>query len=239
MMLSVALTLLALQAGSSGPPDDPISAKRRTLECRNGDTILLRVRVSSSTENLLTAVTLPDLVENVVSSWSDRDLSVEVHGAKLFLKLLAKAEGHLDVVTTAGMHVRIYVKPAAPGVEHDGHVVLTSVPDKVTADASRKLPDALELVKAMRLGTIPPGASVKRGGERAIALGGDIEGRVAFVYETAAYRGYVLRITNASPSAAFHLDVTRFSAPRLVLAGAKSLAVAPRKSTFVFLVLWK
>jgi len=232
--------MLAILANFCGQADPAGAAKTRNVELRDGETVSLRVRVSGPNESVLTAVTLADLVENVVSAWKDRDLSVEVQGAKLFLKLLSKAEGHLDVLTTGGTHVRLYIQPSAAGEEYDGHVVLrATVPDKVSPDAPKKLPDALELVKAMRLGTIPPGTSVKRGGDATVTMAGDIEGRLVFVYETSSYRGYVLRLTNTSPTAAYRVDVTRFTAPRLVLAGAKSLVVAPQKSTLVYLVLWK
>lgn len=235
---SVTITIAAW-LGLFGQADDPATARTRTLDCRDGETVPVRIRISSPNQNLLSAVTFPDLVQNVVSSWNDRDLSVEVQGAKLFLKLLAKAEGHLDVVTTGGMHLRLYLKPSAAGEEFDGHIVLKAVPEKTAPDALRKLPDALELVKAMRLGLVPPGASVKRGGDAVVTTTGDLEGRLAFVYETTAYRGYVIRLRNKSPKAAYHVDVTRFFSPRLVLIGAKSLVVAPEKSTLVYLVLWK
>ena len=239
MTLPIATLLLALSAGPCGQVDPPRPARTRSLECRDGETVALRVPISSPNQNLLTAVTFPDLVENVVSSWNERDLSVEAHGAKLFLKLLAKAEGHLDVLMTSGMHLRLYLKPIAEGEEYDGHVVLKAALDKTPSDPPRKLPDALRLVKAMRLGRVPPGASVKRGGDTVVTTTGDLEGRLAFVYETTAYRGYVVRLTNTSPRAAYHLDVTRFAARRLVLMGAKSLVVAPKNSTLVYLILWK
>lgn len=238
MTLLIAARILAVLAGLSGQADDP-AARTRAVECRDGDTITVRIRVSSANQNLPCAVSFPDLLENVVSSWSDRDLSMEVQGAKLFLKLLAKTEGHLDVLTTGGMHLRLYLKPAAAGEEYDGHLVLKAIPEKTLSDHPRKLPEALELVKAMRLGLVPPGASVKRGGGAVVTSGGDVEGKLAFVYETTAYRGYVIRLANKSPKAAYHLDVTRFNSPRLVLIGAQSLVVAPEKSTLVYLVLWK
>ncbi len=220
--------------------DDSSLAKTRTLDCRDGDTVSVRVRISGANQNLLTAVTFPDLIQNVVSSWNDRDLSLEYQGAKLFLKLFTKAEGHLDVVTTGGTHVRLYIKPSAPGQEYDGHVVLKAVETKTNADASgAKLPDALELVKAMRLGLVPPGISVKRGGDALVSLSADVEGRLAFVYETTHYRGYVIRLINKSAKAAYQLDVARFSSARLVLLGAKSLVVPPDQSTLIYLVLWK
>lgn len=229
----IAILVLAPQAG------DPPPARTRTLECKEGDTLPIRVFVSTPNRNLLTAVTFPDLIQNVVSSWNDRDLSVEVQGSKLFLKLLSKVEGHLDVVTAGGMHLRLYIRPAEGGQEYDGHLVLKAVPEKTGSEVSQKLPDALELVRAMRLGVVPPGASIKRGGDAAVLATPEVEGKVAFVYETTSYRGYVVRLTNRSAKAAYHLDITRFACPRLVLAGAKSLVVAPEKSTLLYLVLWK
>ena len=231
--------ILALLAGSSGQAESQSPARTRSLECRDGETIPVRVRISGPAQNILTAVTLPDLVENVVSSWNDRELSVEVQGAKLFLKLLEKAEGHLDILTTGGMHLRLDVKPSGDGEDYDGHLVVKAVPSAPPPAALQKLPDALELVKAMRLGRVPAGASVKRGGDAAVTTAGDVECRLAYVYETSAYRGYVIRLTNRAPKAAYHVDVTRFATPRLVLIGAKSLVVAPDESTFVYLVLWK
>lgn len=210
-------------------------AKTRTLECGDGETVPIRVRISSANQNLMTAVTFPDLIQNVVSSWNDRDLSIDYQGSKLFLKLFTKTEGHIDVVTAAGMHVRLYVKPTFQ--EYDGHVVLKTAQPKTESTA--RLPDALELVKAMRLGMIPTGASVRSGGDALLSLSVDIEGKVAFVYETTAYRGYVIRLINKSPKAAYQLDLARFSSARLVLIGAKSLVVPANQSTLIYLVLWK
>ncbi len=232
------LVAIALLAAPSGQEGDPAAAKTRNLDCRDGDTVPLRVRISTPDRNLLTAVTLPDLVQNVVSAWNDRDLSVEVQGAKLFIKLLAKAEGHLDVVTSSGMHLRLFVKPVGDGQEYDGHVVLKAAPTHAE-EAPRKLPDALELVKAMRLGLVPAGASVKRGADAPVFASGEIEAKLAFVYETTAYRGYVLRLTNKSPKTAYQVDLARFASPKLVLVGAKSLLALPEKSTVLYLVLWK
>ncbi|MBI2901133.1 MAG: hypothetical protein HYY17_13195 [Planctomycetes bacterium] len=236
MRLPGAILTMALLGGQA---DDPSLAKSRTLDCRDGDTVAIRVRVSNPNQNVLTAVTFPDLVQNVVSSWNDRDLSVEYQGAKLFLKLLAKAEGHLDVVTAAGTHVRLYITPTGAGQEYDGHVVLKTAAAKSAEEAASKLPDALELVRAMRLGLVPAGASIRRGGDALVSVTGDVEGRLALVYETTAYRGYVIRIVNKSPKHAYQLDVTRFSSSRLVLIGAKSLLIPSGKSTLIYLVLWK
>lgn len=231
------LLLCAFLAGFQ--EDDSSLAKTRTVETRAGETVSVRVRISGANQNLLTAVTFPDLVQNVVSSWNDRDLSVEYQGAKLFLKLFTKSEGHLDVATAGGTHVRLYIKPTVPGQEYDGHIVLKTVETKATAEAAAKLPDALELVKAMRLGLVPPGSSVRRGGDAPVSLSADVEGKLAFVYETTAYRGYVIRLANNSAKAAYQLDVSQFSSGRLVLIGAKSLVIPPKQSTLVYLVLWK
>lgn len=235
--LPFALALLAGLSAQSG--DDPATPGTRSVVCRNGQTVPLRLRVSTPSEHATTAVTLPDLVENVVSSWNDRDLSVEAEGAKLFLKLLTKAEGHLDVVTAGGTHVRLYIEPSPAPEPYDSHVTLKAAPEKSAPEAAGKLPDALELVRAMRLGLVPPGASVKRGGNALVSSSAEAECRLAFVYETTLYRGYVLRLTNTSPKAAYHVDVTRLSSPRLVLAGARSLVLAPGKSTLLYLILWK
>lgn len=233
------LLILALLAGLPRQADETAAPRTRTLEFRDGETVRLRLCVSAPDRNVLTAVTFPDLVQNVVSSWNDRDLSVEVQGAKLFLKLLAKAEGHVDVFTTSGTHLRLYIEPSPAGQTYDGHVVLNAPAAKPDVDPSRQLPEALELVRAMRVGLVPPGASVRRGGDAPVLSTGDLEGRLAFVYETTSYRGYVIRLANSSPKTAVHIDVTRFSSPRLVLIGAKSLVVAPEKTTPVYLVLWK
>jgi len=238
MGFTAILQALVFLLAPSGQAEDAAAAKTRNLECRDGDTVPVRVRVSTPDRNILTAVTLPDLVQNVISSWNDRDLSVEVQGAKLFLKLLAKAEGHLDVVTSSSMHVRLFVKPVGEAEEFDGHVVLKAA-TAPAEEAPRKLPDALELVKAMRLGLVPAGASVKRGADQAVFASGEIEAKLAFIYETTAYRGYVIRLANKSPKTAYQVDLARFASPKLVLIGAKSLLALPGKSTLLYLVLWK
>lgn len=208
----------------------------RTVQCADGGTVALSLRVATTDAHRLTVVAFPDPVQDVISSWNEKDISVEHLGAKLFLKLLSKVEGHLDVVTRRGFHVRLYIKPADENARYDSHIVVSANNQELIGP--RRFPEALELVKAMRLGVVPPGIAASRA-DCVLHTSGEMEVRLIYVYAATRYRGYVLRLTNTSRTDPLQLDPSRFTSPRLVLMGAKSLTVLPEASTLAYLVFWK
>jgi len=245
-MLSLGATL-ALLPLAWGDEQDAKDGTTRSVTPRDGETIPLQVRVSDASTNVLTVVTFPDPIQHVVSSWNPKDLSVEHETTKLFIKLLAKVEGHLDVVTSVGKHYRLYVAPAPATGRYDSHVTVKSG-GGTTEEGERKEgrrshagpgTGPIELIKAMRLGQIPPDATVRSGKKEVLFASDGLEARFLWVFETGRYRGYVVELSNKSADDAYYVDVSRFRADNLVLIGAREVVVRPQTSTRVYLVLWK
>ena len=91
----------------------------------------------------------------------------------------------------------------------------------------------------MRLGDVPPDATVRSGGNEVLLRTARLEAKLHYVYETGRHRGYVLGLTNLSSNEAYHVDVRRFGGETLVLVGAKDVVIPPGKSTRLYVVDWK
>ncbi len=226
-MMRSLLVLVLLVAQESGP--EPLPSREVTVA--DGETVALKIAVSASSRNLVTAVTLPGTAKSVVSAWDPKDLSVEHDGAKLFLKLLAKADGYLDVTTVDGAHLRLRVQPVAD--RFDSHVIV-----KLAAKTKPEVPGsgALELIRAMRLGQAPSWTTVARGGDAVLFESAEMKATLLWTYDTGRFRGLVLGLANLSANDPLPIDVTRFQAEGLVLAGSRDLTVPPGGSTRLYLV---
>jgi hypothetical protein len=191
----------------------------------------IRVPVSADARHPATVVTFPEeSLEALVAGWNEGDLSVERRRENLFLKLLRRAEGDLHVLGVSGTLYRLALRPADGA--YDGHVRLL-VP---RAKAARE-PAPLELIRAMRLGRRPENATVLRA-EGLLYAGPDVATRAAYIYDTDALRGYVLRVENTS-AATVRVDPSRFTGRQLVLAGARDMVLEPGARTLVYLVFGK
>ncbi len=242
MRIASILALAVLRApGSAQEEGEEKPGAARTVTVRDGETVTLMLRVAEPTKNLLTVVTLPEAVVHVLSAWDEKDLSVEQEGNRLFLKLLSKVEGHLDVVTSGGAHIRFLILPAEGTVPYDSNVLVKAAPARPVQGPPRApgASGALELVKAMRLGDVPPDATVRSGGGEVLFSSPDVDVALAWIYETGRFRGTVLALTNKSSSEAYHVDVSRFQGERLVLIGSKDVIVGPQKMTRLYIVEWK
>lgn len=235
---------LASSAAAAAAQEGSQAGGSRTVSVKDGQTVIVKARVAEAGKHLLTALVLPEGVAHVLSSWDAKDLSLEQEGPRLFVKLLAKAEGHLDVVTTGGLHVRFLLVGVPAPEAYDATVVVRSA----GAEAAAAPPPegrragaggALELAKAMRLGEVPPEATVRSGGNEILLRAGILEARLHYVYETGRFRGYVIGLSNLSEDEAYHLDVRRFGGEALVLIGAKDVVIRPGKSTRLYVVDWK
>lgn len=194
----------------------------------------LRIPVSGESQHRATVVTFPeDSLEALVAGWNEGDLSVERRGENLFLKLLRRAEGDLHVLGVSGRLYRLTVRPAE-GAAYDGHVRITAPP---RSEKPPPLPEAIQLIRAMRLGRRPSQGEVRRAAgllhrtER-IAV------TLVYLYETDACRGYVARVENLSKEPV-RLDPSRFTAPELALVGARETLLRPGEKTHLYLVFRK
>jgi hypothetical protein len=188
----------------------------------------LRVPVDAEAKHPATVVSLPETsLEALVAGWAEHDLSVERRGGNLFLKLLRKAEGDLHVLGASGALYRFSVRAAEE--EYDGRVrVLSSEPE------AGRPPEAVELIRAMRLGRRPREGRVLGSGTR-IWSAESIEATALWVYDLERLRGFVVRVDNRSAEPR-HLDAARFVGPDLVLAGCRENLLPPGGSTLLYLV---
>lgn len=247
MKLSLARVViaLALVAGLGSAQEEPAgnTGLSRTVTLSDGQTSEIRVRVSKPGKTVLTAVTFPAPIREIVSAWSEKDLSVEHSGERLFVKLLASSQGHLDAILTSGRHVRLYVVPVKDEDLYDAAVLVRD--DKAgavgdpNAGTGPRGAGSLELVRAMRLGEVPSDVTVRKGGGARLFATSDVEATLSWVYEAAFFRGYIVRIANISTTVAYEVDLPRIHAEDLVLVGARNLVVEPGSFTYLYLVYWK
>ena len=191
----------------------------------------LRVPVATETRHRATVVTFPEeTLETLVAGWNEADLSVERRREKLFIKLLRKAEGDLHVTGGSGTLYRLAIR-AAEGA-YDGHV-------RIVAPRLRdpSTPEPVQLIRAMRLGRRPAEGTVLRS-DLPVYASPELAARMAFVYETDAFRGYVLRVENVSGRTQ-RLDPARLIGKGLVLAGAREMLLEPGAKTLLYLVFGK
>lgn len=192
----------------------------------------LRVPVATDARHRATVVTFPeDSLEALVAGWAEADLSVERRREKLFIKLLRKAEGDLHVMGGSGALYRLAIR-ASEGA-YDGHVRIVAARPPARAPS----PEPIELIRAMRLGRRPPDARVLRADAPAFSSA-ELSARTAYVYDTDAFRGFVLRVENVSGRAQ-RLDPSRLVGKGLVLAGSREMLLEPGARTLLYLVIAK
>lgn len=238
---SVTLLLVApLFAQDPSPAPGAGMGVMRQATVVDGGTVEVRIRVSEPKRTVLTAVSFPSAIRNLVSAWNEKDLSVEQAGNRLFLKLLSPAQGHLDVLLEGDRLVRLYLTPAKEDVPYDAalQIVLPTAAEKSDPRPERAS-GALELAKAMRLGDVPPGVTVRKGDGLLILETPTVEASLSWIYDAPRFRGYVVRLSNQSRQTGYEIDLPRFHAEDLVLLGARNLVIEPRSFTYLYLVFWK
>lgn len=236
------IVLLAWSALAARAQETPPGPAERQVSVKDGETVRIRVRVSTRDEHYSTVVRFPEPIAHVVSSWDPSQISVQDGESRLVLKLQAKAEGYLDVVLTGGTLVRLFVAGVTPPGPFDSAVQVRLADAPAAADnppPRGAASGALELIRAMRLGEVPPDATVRTGRGEVLFQSPEIVVKALYVYETGRYRGWVLGLENLSARDAYPLDLTRFGGDSLVALGARDLVVLPGKSTRLYIVDWK
>lgn len=193
--------------------------------------IEVRIPVSTDAQHRATVVTFPEeSLEALVAGWNESDLSIERRRENLFIKLLRKAQGDVHVLGASGALYRLALVPADGA--YDGHVRILA-----PRESKRSAPEPLELIRAMRLGRRPAEGTVLRA-DQAVYASPELSARLAYVYESTSYRGYVVRVENIGAFAQ-RLDPSRFLSKDLVLVGAREMALPPGEKTLLYLVFWK
>ncbi|MHC4606111.1 MAG: hypothetical protein ACYTAF_04170 [Planctomycetota bacterium] len=221
------LPLLALLA------QDPEPRGRTRCVTADGDRIDIVLPVAGGTKSVTAVVSLPeDGIDSIVVSWDEKDLSLERHRGNLFLKLLRASEGDVHVVGASGRLYRLFVRAARAGEDHDTHVRI-----EIPKTVPRKRTPAVELVRAMRLGRVPPDVTVRS--SKQILLRNDrVTIVLRHVYDSPRYAGAVVTLKNRT-SGTYRVDPSRFSSEGLVLIGSQSMVVGPGATTKLYLVFWK
>jgi hypothetical protein len=191
----------------------------------------VRVPVAADGRHPATVVTFPEeTLEALVAGWAEGDLTVERRRENLFLKLLRRVEGDLHVLGGSGRLYRLSIRPADGA--YDGRVRLLAAAAKAPS-----VPAPIELIRAMRLGRRPAeGAVLRAQGE--VYAGPDLVARLAYAYDAAELRGYVIRVENRSETE-LRLDPSRFAGASLLLVGAREMVLAPGASTLLYAVFGK
>ena len=232
---------LAVVAPAWAAQDAPTSkpGNVRTVTTQDGETVTVKVRLSGSDQNIVTVVTFPAEVAHVVHAWDREDLSVVNDSNKLFLKLLEKVQGYVDVITAAGTHLRLLVLPIPSPGPYDSNVRIrlkNVVPAHEDLRRRPNAPPSVRLNIAMRLGEVPPDATVVSGQGEVLRSDESAEMSLLYKYETAWYVGYVLQLSNRSADEAYQVDVRTFTGEKLVNIGSKHMVVPPLRSTRIYIV---
>jgi hypothetical protein len=201
-------------------------AQDRQVIFEEGRAIEVRPVVSAADRHATCVVSFPeDSIETMIAAWNEADLSIEQKRNLLFLKLLRPATGDLHVLGAGGTLYRLSI---APGT--DSSVRILRPPSR-----NGDTPPALEFIRSLRLGRLPPDARARRGGDAVLFRIGGTEIRCRLVVETPAYIGCVMEVRNVSKEPC-RLDPSKLRSPALVVVGAREHVVPPGGETRLYLV---
>jgi hypothetical protein len=220
----------------------PLEATPVPREVRHdGNHIEVRIPVARVGTGYVTVVELPEkAIKNVLVHFKDDEISLEHVESKVFVKLLKRAEGYLDVVGTSGTLYRLLVRPVTGGA-FDGTVRVKCGREKPALsgpeaknNSKRSTPEALQLVRAMRLSQGMDGVDVFSI-DQVLDRDDSIEARAVYVFETPRMVGYVVKFTNLG-NEAIRVDLSRFAGPTLVAAATREFVVEGKKHTYLYFV---
>lgn len=198
----------------------------RTVQFEEGHAIEVRPAVASADRHATCVVSFPEeSIEALVAAWNEADLSIEQRRNLLFLKLLRPASGDLHVLGASGSLYRLSI---SPGMD-------TAVRVRKPAPRQAEAPPALEFVRSLRLGRLPPDARARRGDDAVLFRLGGAELRCRLVVESTAYRGFILEVRNSGESPA-RIDPSKLRGADLVVIGARDHVVPPGGRTVLYLV---
>jgi hypothetical protein len=201
-------------------------AQDKEVAFEEGRAIEVRPAVASADRHSTCVVSFPEeSIDAMVAAWNEADLSIELKKNLLFLKLLRPATGDLHVLGASGTLYRLAIAPGS-----DSSV-------RISRPASRpaEAPPALEFVRALRLGRLPPDARARRGGDAVLFRLGSTEMRCKFVVEAPGYVGCIVEVRNVGDTPA-RIDPSKLRGPGLILVGAREYTVPPKGSTLLYLV---
>jgi hypothetical protein len=193
-------------------------------------TIEILVPVAEETKHASTVITFPEeSLEALIAGWDENDLSLERRRDRLFVKLLRRAEGNLDVLGASGTLYRLYLRPSDG--PFDGHVLILGVRKEKTEI------DSLELIRQMRLGQTPEWCHTRKA-SGILYRNETMVLSARYIYETEFHRGFVIVLENISEES-LRLDLSRICGEGLDLVGSKDLVMDAKGRTILYLVFWR
>jgi hypothetical protein len=215
---------------------DPV----RTVTHRAGESIPIAVPLSDAARHRVTILSFPEPVARAIVPWSEEDISIETDGREVVLKLLRAVEGDLAFRGRSGTLYQIRVA-TAKGNNEDGfiRIVLPIEKPKATPVPAPAKSGAIEILRSMRRGEIPPNARVTAAPEAVLHESTDLVVRPRLIYVTDDHEGLVLELVNRRNDGPYRVDLSQFTGERLVLLGARELVIPPGGSTRLYLVFWK
>lgn len=228
------------------PGQDPATAGSaqeaagRTVIHRAGESIPIAIPLSDAARHRVTILSFPEPVARAFVPWSEDDISIETDGREVVLKLLRAVEGDLAFRGRSGTLYQIRVSMAKGGGEDDFvRIVLPKEKPEASSLPAPVKSGAIELLRAMRLGEIPSNAKVTAAPESILHESTEVSVRPRLLYATESHDGLVLELLNRRRDGNFRVDLSQFTAERLVLVGARELVIPPGGSTRLYLVFWK
>lgn len=207
----------------------------------DGNPIVVNVPVSRNGSALVTVVQIPEeTIKTILVHLDNEELSLEQNGSKIFIKLLKRSEGFLDVVGESETLYRLLIKPV-PGGMYDSTVKIlpaaigNKAPNPKKVDARpRATPEALKLLRAMRLSEGLASADIASF-DALLFRDEVVEARTLYIYETPTLVGYICRLSNLSDEA-LRLDLTRFAGPGLVASATRDFVLKAKGETILYFV---
>ncbi|HTF55973.1 MAG TPA: hypothetical protein VK661_01780 [Planctomycetota bacterium] len=240
-IMSVALLLPEILTGLGRAQEAPAQEGAvRTVIHRAGESIPIAVPLSEAAKHRVTILSFPEPVARAIVPWGEEDISIETDGREVVLKLLRAVEGDLVFRGRSGTLYRIRVSPAK-GNNEDGfiRIVLPSEKPETPPVPAQAKSGAIDLLRSMRLGEIPANAKVTAAPESVIHESADFLVRPRLLYVADVHEGLVLELVNRRKDGNYRVDLSQFTAERLVLVGARELVIPPGRSTRIYLVFWK
>ena len=235
---------LRLESGKGGATE-PSS---RTVEWKEGVAIPVRVPVATPAREFMTTLVFPEeTIETAITGWGEGDITAVQKRGLLFLRLMRKSEGQLNVIGGSGTHYLLYIKGVGSPEpeEYDAYIKIRKRDEAKAADAIPKRQNArpsgsLELLQAMRLGLRPEGVRILRAKRELAYESTALEVRLVYVYDAPSYRGMVYDVRNTSGERQ-SVDASRLRgrSTTLILSALRENVLEPKTTTRLYAVIWK
>jgi hypothetical protein len=212
-----------------------LQARSREVKFERGIDIEIRVPVSRPGAGYSASIELPEQISEVLVRLHDDEISLDHSKATLFVTLLKKAEGHLDVVGASGTVYRLLIRPVPGGIFDSFVLVRGSIPRAEPSEPRRRqTPEALNVMRAMRLSVVTDQIEAYAV-DRVVFSDELVRASAVYVYESPGLVGYVVKLANLGDEA-LRVEPQRFAGASLVAMAAREYVLPPKKHTYLYFV---